>query len=170
MLQNKENHQKDNLSSLLLESKRLTSHIVSSSALPFIDKSLDLISASSKRLVKHVGQDTKTLDPKSAFLLSSQGFDPQKLQTSLQNIQLTSTYEPLEAVMDTDLNSFLKNETDNMISTAIQESRLSTIKEAETCFEKKLYSDWRQRRQMLLEDLGSVQPSCKFCFLFFEIF
>ena len=155
------------LKSLLQQSKALSSHIITDSALPLLDKSLDLVSHSSLALRNRLGVDTSvgttaTLDPKSTYLLSQQGFDPQKLQSSLASISIASTFEPLEPVLDTDLNAFLRNEHDTMITCAIQETRLANIRDSEAAFESRLQRDWESRKRAVFEELGSHKPSCKF--------
>ena len=136
------------LSSLYQESKRLTTHISPESNLPSLDKSLDLISASVKKLSK--SSFSTTLHPKTTYLLAEKGFDPAKLQNSLAQIQVSTAFEPLESCLDTDLESFLRNEHDTLISCALQESRNANIKSCESMFERKMIQDWDNRKREIL--------------------
>ena len=160
------------LKGLLQESQRLTNHIASSSNLPKLTKSLPLIQASSQRLLSSLGPSThgqqqtgleSLLDPRTTYLLAKQGFDPEQLTSTLNNIQLATTFEPLEPVLDTDLEAFLRNEHDNMISCLVQEVRSKALKDAMSNFEEKIKADWALERRVVLEDIiGSSQESaCK---------
>jgi hypothetical protein len=145
------------LSSLYQESKRLTTHISPDSNLPSLEKSLELISASVKKLGK--SSFSTTLHPKTTYLLAEKGFDPAKLQNSLGQIQVSTAFEPLEACLDTDLESFLRNEHDTLISCALQESRNANIVSSEEMFERKMVSNWNNRKRAIL----SVSVNKKQC-------
>lgn len=136
------------LTSLYQESKRLTTHIAPDSNLPSLEKSLDLISASVKKLSKT--SFSTNLHPKTTYLLAEKGFDPNKLQNSLAQIQVATAFEPLESCLDTDLESFLRNEHDTLISCALQESRSSNLRSCEELFEQKMINDWNNRKRAIL--------------------
>ena len=161
------------LKSLLQESQRLTNHISSTSSLPALTKSLPLIQSSSARLLSSLGPSSGSqqqqqgleplLDPRTTYLLAKQGFDPEQLTSTLNDIQLATTFEPLEPVLDTDLDAFLRNEHDNMISCLVQEVRSKALKDAMSNFENKLKADWALERRAAFEELVGInqQSACK---------
>lgn len=59
--------------------------------------------------------------------MSGTGFDTEKLSRNLQSINLTTTFEPIEPICETDIDSFLKHEHDLIILTAIEESKKEVI-------------------------------------------
>lgn len=59
----------------------------------------------------------------SSLLLGSKGFDLQTMSQKLSNISATKNFEPLEPVHETDIESFLKNERENALLSAIEHSR-----------------------------------------------
>jgi nuclear pore complex protein Nup93 len=150
----------DNFKGLLQESRRLATRASgTSSNLPQLQKSLDLIQTGSRRLQDAVEPNPSAsghlLDPRTTFLLAAQGFDPQRLASSLEDIQLANTLESLEPVADTDLDAFLRNEHDSMISLAIQESRVAAMQDALDSFETSMLDDWSRASSKVLEELSS---------------
>ena len=65
--------------------------------------------------------------PNRAILLGSQGFDVPKLSHNLEQLNAAKTFEPLEAVLETDIPGFLKNERENTILSVIEESKKQVI-------------------------------------------
>ena len=57
------------------------------------------------------------------MLLGSRGFDVQKVSQKLESLSSAKTFEPLEPVRDTDIYGFLKNERENALLTAIEQTR-----------------------------------------------
>jgi nuclear pore complex protein Nup93 len=57
------------------------------------------------------------------ILLASRGVDPERLTKTLSSIDLKATFEPLEPIAETDLESYLKHEHELIILTAIEESK-----------------------------------------------
>jgi nuclear pore complex protein Nup93 len=56
-------------------------------------------------------------------LLASKGFDAEKLSKSLNLIDVEHTFEPLEAIQDTDVESYLRHEHEMAIVAVIEEAR-----------------------------------------------
>jgi hypothetical protein len=56
-------------------------------------------------------------------LLASKGFDAEKFTKSLTMIDVEHTFEPLEAIQDTDVESYLRHEYEMAIVAVIEESR-----------------------------------------------
>ena len=57
------------------------------------------------------------------MLLSTKGLEVPKLSQRLESLSTTKTFEPLEPVVETDIQGFLKNERENAILSAIEETK-----------------------------------------------
>jgi hypothetical protein len=55
--------------------------------------------------------------------LARQGFDTEKLTQNLSSIDLKTTFEPLESISETDLESYLKHEHELIVLSAIEEAK-----------------------------------------------
>jgi nuclear pore complex protein Nup93 len=59
----------------------------------------------------------------SQYLFAKRGFDAEKLQQRLESIDIKATYEPLEQIAETDLDSYLRHEEQLLINAAIEEAK-----------------------------------------------
>lgn len=59
----------------------------------------------------------------SAILLGSRGVDLPHISNRLETLTTARTLQPLEALADTDIAAFLRNERENAIITAIEDSK-----------------------------------------------
>lgn len=57
----------------------------------------------------------------SHILLGSKGIDLPKISQKLESLSARKTFEPLDPIADTDVQSFLKNEKENAILSIIEE-------------------------------------------------
>lgn len=57
----------------------------------------------------------------SHILLGSKGIDLPKISQKLESLNARKTFEPLDPIADTDIQSFLKNEKENAILSVIEE-------------------------------------------------
>lgn len=55
--------------------------------------------------------------------MARQGFDTEKLTQNLSSIDLKTTFEPLESISETDLESYLKHEHELIVLSAIEEAK-----------------------------------------------
>jgi nuclear pore complex protein Nup93 len=55
--------------------------------------------------------------------LAGKGYDAEKLSRSLNSINIKTTFEPLEPIAETDIESYLRHEHDMIILTAIEEAK-----------------------------------------------
>lgn len=108
------------LQNLVQDGRALTSHILPSSIAP-VERGLDQIEAASARLLKRTaasrganGMDvtmkSDAIDSRTAYLLASRGIDSDRVMHNLLEINLGLSFEPLQGVADTDLESYLRNE------------------------------------------------------------
>ncbi|KAK7086045.1 Nucleoporin nup93 [Halocaridina rubra] len=85
-----------------------------------------------------------------AILLGSKGIDLPHITSRLENLVTARTLQPLEAVADTDIAAFLRNERENAIITAVEDSKRRTCEEVDKLFWKQQQAEWEQRKQHLL--------------------
>jgi nuclear pore complex protein Nup93 len=64
------------------------------------------------------------------------------------------TFEPLRGVPDTDIEQFLRNEHETLVSLAIEESRMQTVQDFEASFEKSVQKDWARQKRKIMENMG----------------
>jgi nuclear pore complex protein Nup93 len=76
------------------------------------------------------------------MLLANKGFDATRIARALQSIDLKSTFEPLDAIDDTDLDAYLQHQHDLLILTAIEEAKRLTSDEFHTSFMQQMEEDW----------------------------
>lgn len=94
------------------------------------------------------------VDNRTAYLLASRGIDTDKVFENLVDLNLGLTFEPLRGVPDTDIEQFLRNEHETLVSLAIEESRMQTLQEFESSFEKSVQKDWVRQKQKIMENMG----------------
>ena len=68
-----------------------------------------------------------TYSSHSAILLGSRGVDLPHISNRLETLTTARTLQPLEALADTDIAAFLRNERENAIITAIEDSKHRVI-------------------------------------------
>ncbi|KAJ0069582.1 hypothetical protein NL108_010406, partial [Boleophthalmus pectinirostris] len=88
-----------------------------------------------------------------SILLGSRGLDIFHISQRLETLSAATTFEPLEPVKDTDIQGFLKNERDNALLSAIEESRRRTFLLAEEYHRESMLVQWEQVKQRVLHTL-----------------
>ncbi|XP_028392080.1 nuclear pore complex protein Nup93-like [Dendronephthya gigantea] len=149
---------------LLQQAEQLTADIESGGELPRIERNLHQLAEAGDRLWKKtaggVGEDA---DVRASILLGSKGFDLPRLSEKLDNLSTAKTFEPLEPITDTDIQGFLRNERENAILAAIEESKKNTFDEAERNHWRCMENEWEQQKLKILNSLlGSEQDSLDF--------
>jgi nuclear pore complex protein Nup93 len=147
-----------NLKNLVQESRQLTNHILPSGLTP-LERGLEQIEAQTKRLLKRTSSrqespQNKKLDNRTQYLLASRGIDTDRVLENLVDIHLGLTFEPLQGIPDTDIEGFLRNEHETLVSLAIEETRNQAVLDFETQFEQSLQRDWAKQKQEMLESFG----------------
>lgn len=160
--------------SLLEQSRQLTNHISSKeSSIGVLDRGLDQIESQTKRLLKRNLQQGEPssagfpstgdrdrrigpvdIDARTAYLLAKRGFDLQTVSSTLDQINLSHTFEPLDGVVENDIESYLMNEHENMISLVIQESKDQCVADFEKNVHLSVKSEWDRLKRKIFEDLG----------------
>ncbi|XP_046843260.1 nuclear pore complex protein Nup93-like [Xenia sp. Carnegie-2017] len=151
-------------SDLLQQAEQLTADIESGGELPRIERNLHQLAEAGDRLWKKTtGGAGDDADVRASILLGSKGFDLPKLSEKLDNLSTANTFEPLEPIRDADIQGFLRNERENAILAAIEESKKNTFDEAERNHWRCMEQDWEQEKLKILNSLlGSDQDSLDF--------
>nr|KAF6411213.1 nucleoporin 93 [Rousettus aegyptiacus] len=110
---------------LLQQAEQLAAETEGISELPHVERNLQEIQQAGERLRSRTLTRTsqETADVKASVLLGSRGLDISHISQRLESLSAATTFEPLEPVKDTDIQGFLKNEKDNALLSAIEESR-----------------------------------------------
>uniref|UniRef100_A0A8C2JUF6 Nuclear pore complex protein Nup93 n=1 Tax=Cyprinus carpio TaxID=7962 RepID=A0A8C2JUF6_CYPCA len=140
---------------LLQQAEQLAAETEAVSELPHVERNLQEIQQAGERLrsrtLTRTSQDTA--DVKASILLGSRGLDIFHISQRLESLSAATTFEPLEPVKDTDIQGFLKNERDNALLSAIEESRRRTFLLAEEYHRDSMLVQWEQVKQRVLHTL-----------------
>ncbi|KAJ2887587.1 nuclear pore complex subunit [Coemansia asiatica] len=155
------------LSSLLEDSRRLTTHLASSSSsssIPAVHRNLDLLESESRKLVaRSVRTSSATagrslLDTRAQSLLASSGVDTDEL--ALENrasSAVLSAFEKLQPAVDANVESFLAQQQEQSIVSAIEESELSTLDDFDRQMSLHMRLVWEESQKRLFEEMGQHQ-------------
>uniref|UniRef100_A0A7N4NJD8 Nuclear pore complex protein Nup93 n=1 Tax=Sarcophilus harrisii TaxID=9305 RepID=A0A7N4NJD8_SARHA len=140
---------------LLQQAEQLAAETEGISELPHVERNLQEIQQAGERLRSRTLTRTsqETADVKASVLLGSRGLDISHISQRLENLSAATTFEPLEPVKDTDIQGFLKNEKDNALLSAIEESRKRTFGMAEEYHRESMLVEWEQVKQRILHTL-----------------
>ncbi|TNN68258.1 Nuclear pore complex protein Nup93 [Liparis tanakae] len=144
---------------LLQQAEQLAAETEAVSELPHVERNLQEIQQAGERLrsrtLTRTSQDAA--DVKASILLGSRGLDIFHISQRLESLSAATTFEPLEPVKDTDIQDdaigFLKNERDNALLSAIEESRRRTFLLAEEYHRESMLVQWEQVKQRVLHTL-----------------
>ncbi|XP_002164359.1 nuclear pore complex protein Nup93 [Hydra vulgaris] len=141
-------------SDLLHRAEQLTADMETGSELPRIERNFPQLAEASNRLLsKTWGNVDEASDVKASLLLSSRGVELPKLSQRLESLDATKTFEPIEPILETDIQSFLKNERENAILATIEETKRKTFENAEKKFWNSLEDEWEREKQKILNSL-----------------
>uniref|UniRef100_A0A8B9FVS5 Nuclear pore complex protein Nup93 n=1 Tax=Amazona collaria TaxID=241587 RepID=A0A8B9FVS5_9PSIT len=140
---------------LLQQAEQLAAETEGISELPHVERNLQEIQQAGERLRSRTLTRTsqETADVKASVLLGSRGLDISHISQRLESLSAVTTFEPLEPVKDTDIQGFLKNEKDNALLSAIEESRKRTFAMAEEYHRESMLVEWEQVKQRILHTL-----------------
>uniref|UniRef100_A0A4W4HFK4 Nuclear pore complex protein Nup93 n=1 Tax=Electrophorus electricus TaxID=8005 RepID=A0A4W4HFK4_ELEEL len=145
----------DGFGELLQQAEQLAAETEAVSELPHVERNLQEIQQAGERLrsrtLTRTSQDTA--DVKASILLGSRGLDIFHISQRLESLSAATTFEPLEPVKDADIQGFLKNERDNALLSAIEESRRRTFLLAEEYHRESMLVQWEQVKQRVLHTL-----------------
>ncbi|XP_022098079.1 nuclear pore complex protein Nup93-like isoform X2 [Acanthaster planci] len=145
----------DSFEDLLRDAEQLTANVDSGGELPRVERNLHQIMETSQRLWTKTAQvgTPDAADVKASILLGSKGLDVPRISQRLETLSATKTFEPLEPIADTDIQSFLRNERENAVLAVIQETKKNTLQQTEKRFWETMQSEWQEQRQRILNAL-----------------
>ncbi|MEE6499743.1 hypothetical protein FKM82_003573 [Ascaphus truei] len=140
---------------LLQQAEQLAAETEGIAELPHVERNLQEIQQAGERLRSRTMTRTsqETADVKASVLLGSRGLDISHISQRLESLSAATTFEPLEPVKDTDIQGFLKNEKDNALLSAIEESRKRSFAMAEEYHRESMLVEWEQVKQRILHTL-----------------
>jgi nuclear pore complex protein Nup93 len=84
--------------------------------------------------------------------LASRGIDSDRLVQNLVDINLGLSFEPLQGVADTDIQAFLRNEHETLVSLAIEDTKSRAVTDFEGL--KNLISKTKDNLKLPCKNLG----------------
>lgn len=123
--------------------------------LPRIERNLPQLADAAQRLLSRTqtGASDES-DVKASLLLSTRGVELPKLSSRLETLSsMSRTFEPLEPVIETDIEGFLKNERENAILSCIETTKRNSFAQAERSFVESLENQWEKEKQKILNSL-----------------
>ncbi|KAM8947376.1 nuclear pore complex protein Nup93 [Pelodytes ibericus] len=140
---------------LLQQAEQLAAETEGVTELPHVERNLQEIQQAGERLRSRTMTRTsqESANVKASVLLGSRGLDISHISQRLESLSAATTFEPLEPVKDTDIQGFLKNEKDNALLSAIEESRKRTFAMAEEYHRESMLVEWEQVKQRILHTL-----------------
>ncbi|KAJ1961276.1 nuclear pore complex subunit [Dipsacomyces acuminosporus] len=144
------------LSSLLEESKKLTTHLVSSD-IPTVQRGIDLLESESRKLVAKSVRNGRSLDPRAQQMLASSGVDTDELTENVGSVALLSAFELLQPSFDANVENFLAQHEEQSIINAIEETQLSTLDDFDKNLSANMLNCWEDCQKKLFEELGQYQ-------------
>ncbi|KAM4614069.1 nuclear pore complex protein Nup93 [Discoglossus pictus] len=140
---------------LLQQAEKLAAETEGGTELPHVERNLQEIQQAGERLRSRTMTRTsqESANVKASVLLGSRGLDISHISQRLESLSAATTFEPLEPVKDTDIQGFLKNEKDNALLSAIEESRRRTFAMAEEYHRESMLVEWEQVKQRILHTL-----------------
>ncbi|KAJ2076567.1 nuclear pore complex subunit [Coemansia sp. RSA 988] len=149
----------NSLSTLLEESKRLTTHLTLAE-IPAVQRGIDLLESESRKLVaRSVRSGRGVVDPRAQSLLANSGIDVDGLADSAAPAALLSAFEMLQPTYDANVESFLSQQHEQSIVNAIEESELSTLDDFDSGMAAHMQQVWDDSQRRLFEELGQYQAS-----------
>ncbi|KAN0061165.1 nuclear pore complex subunit [Thecaphora frezii] len=154
--------QPQSLSELLQQSRKLTNHL-GRSDLPQIQLGLDQIENQSRKLVsKNLrAGSVQPGDARAHYFLANGGIDAAELADTINAANIANTFEPLQPIYDTDVESYLKHEHEQVILGAIEEGRRETLHDFHRNIDRAMHRDWERQKRKIFEELGQHQPGAE---------
>ncbi|XP_013134005.1 PREDICTED: nuclear pore complex protein Nup93-like [Papilio polytes] len=146
----------DDFSKLLQEAEQLTTEIEGNEELPRVERSLGQVLEASHELYSRVIQSGAN-DIQAHLLFGSKGIDLQQISQKLETLSSKRTFEPLQPIADSDVESFLKNERENAILSLIDEVNKNSLQTTEDQKWEHMLSEWNKEKTNLMNAM--IGPS-----------
>ncbi|KIJ45082.1 hypothetical protein M422DRAFT_46895 [Sphaerobolus stellatus SS14] len=150
------------LASILTSSNALNAHLQTRPDLPTVNLGLDQVELQSRRLVnKYSGASAS--DSRANYLLAQAHVDAPALASSIAALNTSTTFSPLQPLLDTDVPGYLRHAHEQTLISTIEEGRRETETEFYQVLEERVRRDWEARKKRVFEELGgrgfAVEPS-----------
>ncbi|KAL1124172.1 hypothetical protein AAG570_001942 [Ranatra chinensis] len=139
-------------SDLVHEAEQLATEIEGTGELPKIERSLRQILEASQALWSRVTV-SGAQDIQANLLLGTRGLDLPQITQKLQSLSARKTFEPLDPIPLTDIQSYLKNERENAILQLIESTHHATFNSIENLHKVKLAEEWNEQKTNLMNSL-----------------
>ncbi|XP_068621036.1 nuclear pore complex protein Nup93-like [Battus philenor] len=146
----------DDFSKLLQQAEQLTTEIEGNEELPRVERSLGQVLEASHELYSRVIQSGAN-DIQAHLLFGSKGIDLQQISQKLETLSSKRTFEPLQPIADSDVESFLKNERENAILSLIDEVNKNSLQTTEDQKWEHMLSEWNKEKSKLMNAM--IGPS-----------
>lgn len=143
-------------STLLQAAEQLTTEIEGNEELPRVERSLSQVLEASQELYSRVTK-TGAHDIQAHLLLGSKGINLPQISQKLETLSSKRTFEPLQPIADSDIESFLRNEQENAILSLINEVNKNSIQTIEEQKWDHMLSDWNKEKVKLMSAM--IGPS-----------
>eukprot|EP01137_Pigoraptor_chileana_P033875 Opistho-2@25511 len=147
---------------LLQQSMLLVSSLDEVTEMPTVQRNIEQIERASRDLLQKHARPGDGAALKGQYLLATHGIDPEESKRNLDALNLKTTFEPLEPVEDTDVQSYLRHEYDMLILTAIEEAKKNTIAEFNANHSRNMVNQWEAEKREILETLGRIPEAADF--------
>lgn len=155
----------DELDALLDQSRQLLAGTESAEATVRVPKNLMAIYQESKKLNQKIVRTVSEIEPKGDYLLAQKGFDAEKYRRNLQTLDLKSTFEPLEPLSETDIETYLRHQHSMLTLTTIEEAKKSTSNKFYKTYDTYMDANWRKAKddfqralQLYRNQMETLQP------------
>lgn len=140
------------LQSLLTSSRALNAHLARPD-LPSVNLSIDQIEALSRRLVARQPANDSDND-RANYLLAQAHVDAPALANSIAHFNAATTFTPLQALQDTDVDGYIRQAHEQDLIAIIEEGRRETEQDFYRLLEDRRKRDWEAKKKRLFEQLG----------------
>ncbi|XP_063705344.1 nuclear pore complex protein Nup93-1-like [Culicoides brevitarsis] len=143
------------LNSILQQAQKLTNE---QSLKEFnVERTLPQVLQATKELHNRVRTTQDFQNIQAHILLGSKGIDLPKISRKLEALSTQKTFEPLEPITDTDVESFLKNERENVTLSVIEEAHRNCVKKTHSQKWNCILTEWKHEKTKLMNAL--IGPS-----------
>ncbi|KAG6450374.1 hypothetical protein O3G_MSEX006577 [Manduca sexta] len=146
----------EDFSKLLQQAEQLTTEIEGNEELPRVERSLGQVLEASQELYSRVIQ-SGTNDIQAHLLFGSKGIDLKQISQKLETLSAKRTFEPLQPIADSDIESFLRNERENAILSLIDEVNENSLQTTEDQKWEHMLSEWNREKIKLMNAM--IGPS-----------
>eukprot|EP00742_Colponemidia_sp_Colp-10_P004545 GILJ01004851.1.p1 GENE.GILJ01004851.1~~GILJ01004851.1.p1 ORF type:complete len:905 (+),score=132.16 GILJ01004851.1:60-2717(+) len=144
-----------NFAKLLEQAQQLNAQVPQPTAVPPIQRGLPQIEELSRKLVHSKPPVVDVSKQRAHYLLAGKGFNSEKLDRELKQLHLKKTFEPLEPLGETDVDSYLQHHHDMIILAAMEEAKHETISKFQDSTLRFMQQEWEESKKLMLDALAN---------------